>query len=381
MAEPARATRFASPERTDRRDLIHLHSLLAADEGLCTIIDAMPELVMVLGKTRQILLGNRALKDFAIAQGCRDLLGLRPGELLQCQHVMTAPSGCGTDDACRMCGAVETILAALGGDRASHECRVLRRLPQGMEALDLKVWGTPIRWQGNALILLVAVDISDEKRRKVLERIFFHDILNTAGAINSLTELLAEGILDFDQAKETLLDSARALVSEIRAQRELLAAENNELSVKPTPLHTRLFLEGVANTYLHTELGRERKILFDPALGEAIVFSDDRLLGRVVGNLVKNALEAVDERVAVTLGCTLDAAEVSFWCHNPGVIPHDTQLQIFQRSFSTKEPGRGIGTYSVKLLTERYLKGRVAFISTAASGTIFTVTLPRDLRH
>lgn len=381
MAEPAVATRFASPEQADREDLVRLHSLLAADEGLCTIIDAMPELVMVLGETRQILLGNRALKDFATAQGYRDPLGLRPGELMRCQHVMTAPSGCGTAEACSTCGAVETILAALAGDRASHECRVLRRLPQGIEALDLKVWGTPFRWQGEALILLVAVDISDEKRRKVLERIFFHDILNTAGAINSLTELLAEGILTFDQAKETLLDSARALVSEIRAQRELLAAENNELSVKPTPLHTRLFLEGVANTYQHTQLGRERKILLDPALGEAIVFSDERLLGRVVGNLVKNALEAVGEGGMVTLGCTLDAAAVSFRCHNAGVIPRDTQLQIFQRSFSTKEPGRGIGTYSVKLLTERYLKGRVSFVSNADSGTIFTVTLPLDLRH
>src|SRR5512138_993810 len=240
MAEPVLATHFAPPERIDEQDLVRLHSLLAADEGLCTIIDAMPELVMVLGETRQVLLGNRALREFASSQGRDDFLGLRPGELFECQHVLAAPSGCGTDEACSTCGAVAAILAALAGNRASHECRVLRKLPDGIEALDLKVWGTAFRWHGEALALVVAVDISDEKRRKVLERVFFHDILNTAGAINSLTELLADGVLTFDQAKETLVDSVRTLVGEIRDQRELLAAECNELTVRPAPVHTRL---------------------------------------------------------------------------------------------------------------------------------------------
>jgi signal transduction histidine kinase len=336
---------------------------------------------MVVGETRQILLGNRALREFASSQGHDGLLGLRPGELLACGHALSAPSGCGTDEACSTCGAVEAILAALGGNRASFECRVLRQLPHGIEALDLRVWGTPFRWHGEQLALVVAADISDEKRRKVLERIFFHDILNTAGAINSLTELLADGILTFDQARESLVDSARALVSEIRDQRELLAAESNELRVKPAPVHSRLFLEGVVGTYQHTHLGREREIRLDPTMAEAIFFSDERLLGRVIGNLIKNALEAVGVGGVVTLGCTLNEEEITFWCHNAGEMPREVQLQIFQRSFSTKDPGRGIGTYGVKLLTERYLKGRAAFVSAPSAGTTFSVTFPVDIRN
>jgi signal transduction histidine kinase len=50
---------------------------------------------------------------------------------------------------------------------------------------------------------------------------------------------------------------------------------------------------------------------------------------------------------------------------------------MFQRSFTTKEGGgRGIGAYSVKLLTERYLGGWVTFSSSREVGTTFTVTLP-----
>ena len=381
MAEPALETHFAPPDRLDKKELLRLHALLTEDEGLRSLIDAMPELVMIVSQTRQILLGNRALTDFASARRTADFTGKRPGELFSCRHAFSAPAGCGTGEGCSTCGAVEAILAGLAGNSSSHECRVLRETPLGMEALDLKVWGTPFRWRGENLSLVVAVDISHEKRRKVLEHIFFHDILNTAGAINSLTELLLQGIMTFDEAKQGLHETAQALVNEIRSQRELLAAENNELSVYPAPIHSRMFLEKVAHTYQNTPLGRDRQILIAPEACGTVFFSDDRLLGRVVGNLVKNALEAISDGETVTLGCSVEGEEISFWCHNNGVIPREAQLQIFHRSFSTKEPGRGIGTYSVKLLTERYLDGRVSFSSNEATGTTFTVTYPLELHH
>jgi signal transduction histidine kinase len=58
-------------------------------------------------------------------------------------------------------------------------------------------------------------------------------------------------------------------------------------------------------------------------------------------------------------------------------MPEAVRQQVFQRSFSTKEgQGRGIGTWSVKLLTERYLGGAVAFVSEPGRGTVFSVRLP-----
>jgi hypothetical protein len=58
-------------------------------------------------------------------------------------------------------------------------------------------------------------------------------------------------------------------------------------------------------------------------------------------------------------------------------MAEDVKRQLFQRSFSTKQGnGRGIGTYSVKLLTERYLRGTVDFVSPAPEGgTVFSVRL------
>ena len=52
------------------------------------------------------------------------------------------------------------------------------------------------------------------------------------------------------------------------------------------------------------------------------------------------------------------------------------KAQVFQRSFSTKGEGHGLGTYSIKLLTERYLKGTTGFTSSAENGTEFFVRIP-----
>lgn len=61
---------------------------------------------------------------------------------------------------------------------------------------------------------------------------------------------------------------------------------------------------------------------------------------------------------------------------NPGVIAPEMALNIFHRSFSTKaELGRGIGTYSMKLLGEKYLKGKVSFESNEENGTVFQIEL------
>jgi sensor histidine kinase regulating citrate/malate metabolism len=56
-------------------------------------------------------------------------------------------------------------------------------------------------------------------------------------------------------------------------------------------------------------------------------------------------------------------------------------MQLFQRSFSTKAAtGRGVGTYSMRLLGEQYLGGRVEFTSREPDGTTFTLILPKQKR-
>ncbi|MCP4457600.1 MAG: sensor histidine kinase, partial [Cytophagales bacterium] len=60
---------------------------------------------------------------------------------------------------------------------------------------------------------------------------------------------------------------------------------------------------------------------------------------------------------------------------NDKYIKPEVQNQLFKRSFSTKGAGRGFGTYSMKLLGEKYLNGKVWFESTIKDGTTFYIEI------
>jgi signal transduction histidine kinase len=118
--------------------------------------------------------------------------------------------------------------------------------------------------------------------------------------------------------------------------------------------------------------------LVAPDCDDVRLQTDRTLLARVIGNLAKNALEAEAAGAAVTLNCKKSGSGAVFTVHNPSQMPEDSRLQVFQRSFSTKGAGRGLGTYSIRLLTERYLKGKVSF-STGPEGTTFRAEYPASL--
>ena len=96
--------------------------------------------------------------------------------------------------------------------------------------------------------------------------------------------------------------------------------------------------------------------------------------------MVKNALEAVGPGGQVRLWCEASPQQVTFLVHNPGAIPERAARRVFQRSFTTKRGvGRGLGTYSMKLFGEQYLKGKVGFTSSPETGTEFFIHVPQHL--
>jgi signal transduction histidine kinase len=371
------ATYHAPPGRLTSQDVARRAVALGDLAGLTALLDAMPDWVMLLNEQRQIVFGNRALRDFAGERAGGRLLGLRPGELLSCRQAGLAPSGCGTGEACRTCGSVNAILGALAGDSVMRECRVSAA---AVTAYDLRIWASPFRWQTDHYALVVAVDIGNEKRREVLERIFFHDLLNTAGSLYGLSELIHSDPASAGEFKDDLLETAETLVNEIRTQRLLLAAESNELPVSIRPAQSRHLLESALQGYRHDSLANGRHLAIAPHSAAFTIHTDETLLHRVLGNLLKNALEASRPGDTVELGAAELADQFVFSCHNPQAIPREIQLQLFQRSFSTKGPGRGIGTYSIRLLTERYLGGTVALTSAPETGTRFELSFPKTVQ-
>lgn len=341
-------------------------------------LDAAPYPALVLNDDRRIVFTNRALRDLA---GAPSPLGLRVGDALRCIHADNALGGCGASESCGECGANSAILGAYSGLREARECRITRHNGGVEESLDLLVNTAPVTVAGERYIICTLADISHEKRRRALERIFFHDILNAAGGIRGLADALREIVQHGEGVRcvELLNATSRQLIADIQSQQQLLAAERGELSVSLAAVDTMALLNQLAAQYAVHEVGRGRAISVDPASAQIKLATDVSLLGRVLGNLIKNALEATPPGQSITVGCDDAGAEVVFRVHNPAAMPREVQLQIFQRSFSTKGIGRGLGTYSVKLLTERYLGGRVEFHSEPGTGTTFLARIPRLL--
>ena len=374
-------TMFAPAARAPAAELVDDVTYFRGEHLLQQFFAAVPEMFVVLNEQRQIVFANRSMLTALHLESIDDVAGRRLGETLHCIHAFEPgddPLGsCGTTEFCRECGAARAMINGLRGVEDVQECRISLA---GGAALDLRVSACPFGRDCRNYVLFAATDISHEKRRQVLERIFFHDILNTAGGMLGVAEVLRTGTAEeVEEFKDAVALLANSLVDEIKAQQVLVAAERGELAVQPTRGNTLTLLCEVRSAYLNHEVAMGRQIEVDARSDVVFLTSDPLLLRRVLGNLLKNALEACHAGETVTLACHAVPDGVEFAVHNPGHMPRSAQLQIFQRSFSSKGDGRGIGTYSVKLLTERYLGGSVAFDSSPEQGTTFRACYP--LQH
>ena len=361
-------TKFAPAERAPESEIRQDAEYYRKASLVDTMLDAVPEMVLVLNAQRQAVFANEAcirLLDLPDRNAAR---GQRTGELLGCVHATETEGGCGTTEFCRHCGAVKAVLSSLNGTASVQECRIT--LKNG-DAVDLRASAKPLELNGRAFSIFALQDISSEKRRRALERVFFHDVMNTAGILSMIAEIMDRAPDDAASMIDDLNGSTQRLISEIRSQQDLIAAEAGELLPRSKTFNVSQFLTNLAAQYRHHSVAAERHIRVLPVDQTLTLTSDLTLIGRVIGNMVKNALEATKPGETVTVSCTATNETVTFAVHNPAFMPRNIQLQIFNRSFSTKGAGRGLGTYSMKLLSERYLAGRVWFESLPDTGTTF----------
>lgn len=373
-------TAFAPAER-ETGEVIERQSQTVCAQPLARhVVDGMPHAVLVLNMFRQIVMVNAALLGL-VQKPLLQILGKRPGEALGCLNSDKTPGGCGTTEACRDCGAVLAILAAQEGQTANGECCIrLDSKGQGAD-LELSIRTSPMEVEGEPYTLVCATDISAVKRRRSLERIFFHDVLNSVGNLTGFAHLLKTPDNPSRAKHASLIEqTANKLIAEISSQKDLLAAENGELKTLPYNCRPSQVITQAIDACRGNTATKDRLIVIDQHIENIELFTDPTLLGRVLVNMLKNAMEACGPEQIVTIGCRNSGGLVRFWVHNPGHIPQDKQELIFHRSFSTKSPERGLGTYSMHLITTRYLNGSVGFETDPSKGTTFYADLPKMLQ-
>lgn len=344
------------------------------------LLSAMSSIICILNDKNQVVFSNDILFEKYGLDLERDVLGFRPGEIFNCVNADNDTGGCGTSDKCQFCGANTAFLTSWKEKRqVINECRIVTHNGAHTTQLDLEITATPFSYGQADYMIVSIVDITEKKRKELLERIFFHDIINIASSLSGVLQLYP--LLE-EQEKAEYLEIAHSLsdqiIDEIKGQQQMLKAESGELDVNPADLQVEPFLKKICDQIRFNNAAFERKVHTSDLTGNARFRTDEMLLTRVLINMAKNALEAIDRGEKITITAKNDTGSLRFEVHNNTYIEENVQLQLFQRSYSTKGNNRGLGTYSMKLIGERYLKGKVGFTSTTENGTTFYIELPEN---
>jgi len=330
----------------------------------------------VLDPNRQVIAFNA---EYLAATGVADpqeLLGLRPGEALDCVHPQGKEAGCGTTPACATCGAALAILSALHGQPAERRC-ALRTSRDGVVIdREFLARARSIAVEGVPFLLLVLRDVSAEARRSMLERSFMHDLSNLVAGLQSAADDLTP-TAEAGAGDVRLL--ADQLAHEVRLQKALAGGDRTALE----RLAQRAVEVSDAVALLRRAVERHpacagRTVEWPRVPTGVQALADLTALHHVLANMAVNALEAVPPGGRVRVEVVAEPARVRLRVWNPGVIPAAVAPRIFQRYFSTKgDSGRGHGTWAMKLFGEELLGGRVSFESSEDRGTTFEIALAR----
>jgi len=378
MEDNKKITWYAPAQRADMEVIRRQYSYFKENTLLIQTLESVSMAILILNEQRQLVFANKAFMDLVKEVDVTAILGKRAGEALGCIYSDVMEGGCGTSEHCRECGAVKAILNSFDNEQDVQECRIT--LKENNQALDLRVQASLLKHMGESFSVFSISDIANEKRTQFLERLFLHDVKNTVGVLQGFSRLLMEKkATELDATRKMIQNLSYKLLDEIDSYSQLIQAESKQLQVKSEAFSTLALMEKIKNQYMHHGVALEKSILVESKSEDIIMISDETILGRIIGNMTKNALEAIQPGHVVTLSCVRDGDKVRIIVHNPGLIARAAQLQIFQRSFSTKGTGRGLGTYSIKMLSEQYLEGEVGFTTSEIEGTTFYGEYPTSL--
>lgn len=368
-------TFFAHLVRKNQKELTKEYELIQSNQMMVSILNGLPISILILNKARQLVFGNRTFLKLMKISDISVILGKRFGEFMGCPSSDKGFEGCGSSQNCFSCGAKRSIVNCIENGSGSEDVTMLNA---DLEMLHLNVSAEMINFDGVEFLLLSLKDISSDKQKILLERIFYHDILNSAHNISSMAELISS-----EDAKENkdeyfglLMKSTNDLIDEINTHRLLTNGNQNDYISRPVKINSFVLFKEIKTEF---ESVSEGGILISlDKRSENFTFTADRVLvRRVITNMIKNAIEAERNQGKITIGLmTLKEKGTMLWVHNQSYMDEQVQYQVFNRSFSTKGPDRGLGTYSMKILTEKFMKGKISFTSSPSNGTTFIIEIP-----
>lgn len=181
---------------------------------------------------------------------------------------------------------------------------------------------------------------------------------------------------DDPEIEQKLNEFCSTLINQIDTMSSIASAFSN-FAKMPAQQNETLNVPKIIKLAL--DIFNENYIRFYTEKDEILAKFDRTQLIRVITNLVKNAIQAMDNvtepKIVVSVEEEIEMVCVSVSDNGHGIIAENRE-KIFEPKFTTKSSGMGLGLAMVKKIVETY-KGSINFTSKPGKGTIFKVRFPK----
>ena len=215
-----------------------------------------------------------------------------------------------------------------------------------------------------------------------------HEINNPLAIINEKAGLIQDiiGISDDFQNRDKFISLIQGIVASVARCRtithHLLGYARPTEFIMETMSLNDVFAD--VKGFLHREL-ESKRIALEMNLSDDLpqIRSDKGQLEQVILNIVRNAIEAVNEGGRIIISSDMkdnDAVVISISDNGLG-IPQDKVKHIFEPFFTTKgQKGTGLGLF-VSYGIVKKLGGMISAESESGQGTTFTIQIPVDFKQ
>ncbi len=199
---------------------------------------------------------------------------------------------------------------------------------------------------------LTAEILAAEKKAygKVI-RMMAHEVNNTVGPVNSILQsaLKTPGLWDGD--KNQVLANALQVALDRNQNLNIFMRNFADVVRLPEPVRKKTDLHKLIKnvvTLMELKAG-EKQVCFECNLAHEPVFitADEQQMEQALINIVKNAIEAIDDKGTVTISTTSHPKSITITDTGKGISKDNAGL-LFSPFFSTKRDGQGIGLTLVK---------------------------------
>jgi two-component system phosphate regulon sensor histidine kinase PhoR len=277
------------------------------------------------------------------------------------------------------------ILDAIAAARSGHETVAQVERDGGRRVL--RVSAKPL---AAGEILLAIQDLSSMRRLETQRRDFVanvsHELRTPLASLKAMVETLEAGAIGDPAAARDFLsrihhevDGLSQLVNELLSLSRIESGEERLDAVAVAPQH---LLTQAAQRMQPLADRAGIRLSVDAPSDLPLVSADPGQIGRVLTNLVHNALKFTPQGGSVTLAAAQEGPTVALSVADTGMGIDEEELgRVFERFYKTDRArasgGTGIGLAIVKHIVQAHGGSIVATSNGAGSGSTFTFTLPR----